>query len=486
MKKERNHILTAGGYLTVYLALSLGILLSLYFALMQGARENTVRYRTVCAADIAGNSALGEYHRELQRQYDLFFIDTAYGSGAPSILNTEQHLKDYMNRNYEMTGLIGITKRRDFTAITAESVSVPQCRYIADGDFRPLRQQVYAYMAADPVEDAIAGALAGINQFQGLSLESGEWQRRRNDSERALEEARHASEGMTDENGEEVQIENPGEPVIAFRSTPILYQVIPNLDMVSQESIELSQVLSHRGLAFSGGYEPENTHDYPEVDALVFDEYILEKCGNYRETMKKSRLRYQVEYILAGKAEDEQNLEAIARRLMIIREAANCMYLFSDEGKKREAQILSLALACCLLNPELEKVITPVVLFAWAYLESVQDVKSLMAGGRVPLLKDASSWKIPLLSIFVPTIATRADSGGKGFSYQDYLRVFLFLEGRNLKTRRLLDMMEADIRKTAGNAGFMIDGCIDAFYMQAQVVDRSGYEYAIGREFGFN
>ena len=56
-----------------------------------------------------------------------------------------------------------------------------------------------------------------------------------------------------------------------------------------------------------------------EADALTADEYILEKCGNYRETMKKSKLKYQVEYILAGKAEDEQNLEAIARRLIIIR-----------------------------------------------------------------------------------------------------------------------------------------------------------------------
>ena len=172
------------------LALSLGVLLPLYFALMQGARENAVRFRTVCAADIAGTSALGEYHRELQRQYDLFFIDTSYGTGAPALENTARHLKDYMNRNYEMTGLIGVTKRRDFTAITADTPAVLQARYITDSDFRPVRQQIYAYMAADPVEDVIAGALADIDQFQGFSLESGEWQSRRDESERALEEAR--------------------------------------------------------------------------------------------------------------------------------------------------------------------------------------------------------------------------------------------------------------------------------------------------------
>lgn len=486
MKTERRRHSSVCGYLTVYLALSLGVLLPLYFALMQGARENAVRFRTVCAADIAGTSALGEYHRELQRQYDLFFIDTSYGTGAPALENTARHLKDYMNRNYEMTGLIGVTKRRDFTAITADTPAVLQARYITDSDFRPVRQQIYAYMAADPVEDVIAGALADIDQFQGFSLESGEWQSRRDESERALEEARRGQAELRDENGEEVPIENPGDAVIGFRGTPILNQVITNLDMVSQESIDLSQVFSHRGAAFSGSWEPENTHDYPEADALVADEYILEKCGNYRETMKKSKLKYQVEYILAGKAEDEQNLEAIARRLIIIREAANCMYLFSDEGKVQEARILSLALACCLLNPELEQVITPVVLFAWAYLESVQDVKSLMAGGRVPLLKDASSWKIPLLSILVPTIATRADSGGSGLGYQDYLRIFLFLEGRDVKTRRLLDIMETDIRKTAGNRLFMIDGCIDAFTMQADVRDTSGYTYTVEEEFGYN
>ena len=262
--------------------------------------------------------------------------------------------------------------------------------------------------------------------------------------------------------------------------------MITNLDMVSMESTDVSKLISHRGGGSPSRYDPENTHGYPSADAIVFDEYILEKCGTYRTPLEKSLLKYQAEYILFGEGSDEQNLERMARRLMVIREAANCIYLFSDEGKRNEARTLATVLACCVLNPELEELITPVILFAWAYLETVQDVKSLMAGGRVPLLKDSSSWKVPLMGIFAPAFATRADTGGSGLSYEDYLRIFLYLQDGTLKNYRLMDVMEMDIRKTSGNAGFRMDACIDAFHVQTAVTGAQGYAYETQQEFGYN
>ena len=37
-----------------------------------------------------------------------------------------------------------------------------------------------------------------------------------------------------------------------------------------------------------------------------------------------------------------------------------------------------------------------------------------------------------------------------------------------------------------GNRLFMIDGCIDAFTMQAEASDTSGYTFPIEEEFGYN
>ena len=53
------------GYITVFLALSLTVILSLVFTLIEGARISAIRMKVECAADIGMNSVLAEYHREL-------------------------------------------------------------------------------------------------------------------------------------------------------------------------------------------------------------------------------------------------------------------------------------------------------------------------------------------------------------------------------------------------------------------------------------
>lgn len=63
------------GYITVYLSLVTGILLSLLLTIIEGVRMHTIRTQTECVMDMAMDSALAEYHREMLEQYELFFID---------------------------------------------------------------------------------------------------------------------------------------------------------------------------------------------------------------------------------------------------------------------------------------------------------------------------------------------------------------------------------------------------------------------------
>ena len=66
------------GYITVYLSLVTGILLSLLLTIIEGVRIHTIRTQTECVMDMAMDSALAEYHREMLEQYELFFIDMKY------------------------------------------------------------------------------------------------------------------------------------------------------------------------------------------------------------------------------------------------------------------------------------------------------------------------------------------------------------------------------------------------------------------------
>ena len=52
-------------------------------------------------------------------------------------------------------------------------------------------------------------------------------------------------------------------------------------------------------------------------------------------------LQYELEYILAGKNSDIENLRWVAGRLILFREAANAVYLYSDRVKVAEADAKS-------------------------------------------------------------------------------------------------------------------------------------------------
>lgn len=101
------------GYITVYLSLVTGILLSLLLTVIEGVRMHTIRTQTECVMDMAMDSALAEYHREMLEQYELFFIDMSYGGTSPAFSNTEEHIRNYMNMNFRPYELFDIPVGKD-------------------------------------------------------------------------------------------------------------------------------------------------------------------------------------------------------------------------------------------------------------------------------------------------------------------------------------------------------------------------------------
>ena len=102
----------------------------------------------------------------------------------------------------------------------------------------------------------------------------------------------------------------------------------------------------------------------------------------------------------------------------------------------------------------------------------------------MPLVKTAETWKTSLKGIFSPS--AKKDAGGNGFRYQDYLRILLFLEGRDTKSERLMDMMEMDVRKAQRSDSFRMDWCMDALTVESEVESSFGYRCSIRRSAGYN
>ena len=493
------------GAVTLYLTLTLAAALTLYFVLISGARLGAARMQMESVSRIAQNAALAEFHGELHSRYDLFFADTSYGGAGGGDGAFAQHLREYMERNCVRKTVLPLGTIRDWTAMRIGEVQVPEARYACDNAGQAVREQVYAYMAADPAGALISGLLVSADHWRGLEISGREWEaktqesreelvqalkERREEQRRENEEKEDREEEVTDEereaaSGEPSEAENMVEQIGSFQFLPVLMQVFGNTESLSDRAVQMGSTLSGRNVHLGTGLKAENTHGYPRADEILFDRYIYEKTGNCVRPSEDGRLRYQMEYILCGKGSDRENLEGTAVRLLLIREASNGVYLFTDEERMGRVHLVASVASFLLLSPELEEPIANALALAWSYLESVQDVRTLMTGGKVPVQKTAQSWQTGLHELLTPMTAIRDREKGEGLDYDGYLQGLLLLEGSTVKTQRTMDVMEMDIRRITGNGGFRLDLCLDTFRMRADA-EACGTKFSFEGTGGYN
>ncbi len=474
------------GYITVFLSLSLTLILSLVFTVIEGARISAIRMKFECVTDIGMNSVLAEYHRELLEQYDLLFVDTSYCGAHPDIANTEAHLRNFAQKNLHPGEGKGLSGGRDFLAMDMGMVEIKEYSVASDDNGAVLKRQVTDYMGDYPLGAVLEKISGNVNLLQGFGLDSTDVGAQRKKYESQIEAIGLPEKEVEEGKFEKVPLDNPADIANATRSSGVLNLVLSDPSAVSAVKVDLGEYISHRSGRLSGtGLCEEAVEMGGEPNELVFQAYLFEKCGYYGQELEKSLMKYQMEYILAGQDTDWKNLEQVAKKLLLWREVANVLYLFSDSAKMAEAQAMAAALSAVVLMPALMEPVKYTILFAWAYVESLQDVKTLLSGGRVPLVKTAADWKTGINCIKNVRGSLAEDSGGNGLNYKEYLQIMLFLQDKETRTQRAMDIMEMDIRRTPGNAAFRLDGCFDCYQAFLSVTSRFGYSYEMTRRYGF-
>ncbi len=473
------------GQITVFLSLMFTIIISLILTVIEGARIQAIRFQTECAADMALNSALAEFHRELFSQYDLLFIDTSYGTAQPGLSNTQEHIRAYMDANLNPYSGAVAFRAKDWMKLKTENVAILRAAAASDEDGACIMSQVLTYMKGKVGADFLERYLAQKQGTGGVDIINYDVTAKRNAVEQEIASIGLPQEQVGEDEWEEIPLDNPADVVNASRGSGILALVTGNKE-ISSASVNLNAYASCRSLHAGSGLTETIAPSGGIIDQLAFGEYLFEKCGRYNATMEKNVLQYQIEYILAGKASDNANLKETANRLLLLREASNVLYLFSDSAKMAQAEALAQTLTAVILLPELAKPVKYSILFAWAYAESVNDVKILFDEGKVPLIKTSESWHTSLGNmVSFKSGLSSAKKDQNGLTYRDYLRLLLMTVNSKTKMLRFMDIMEMDIRKTEGNAQFRIDGCIDDIEARIEAASRYGYRCDITRKYGY-
>lgn len=462
--------------ITAFLSLVFVLLVSFVLGMLQISVIHTSKNLSRLGTDRAVFSLFGEYKKELLEQYHVFAIDGAYGTG-------EFSGEKLLGRMYYYGD--GLTEHE-----------ITEIQFLTDNKGQAFREQVIAYMEETYGLGSIRDITGLTAEWEEQEIQGKEIGEKEEELLKELEEMR-SSAPSPDENKEgsaEKITENPFTCIEQIENAGILSVVMPDDMELSAKKIHLQDQASRRVLNTGRGTFPARQGTGGIEERFLFQEYVLKNFTNAAQAEKSDdqngrSLEYEVEYILSGKDSDKDNLESVLLKIFLIRMALNYVYLMGDTEKQAEAEALAVTISLILLMPEGTEVLKQLVLFAWAAGESVVDIRTLLSGNRVPLVKTKENWQVSLsrlLTLGSGSGYPKGEDSRDGISYEEYLMGFLFLADEEDVTMRTIDRVEENIASGYGPGSFRADHCVTKIRMENTAVIFGDVSYTYPVYFGYD
>lgn len=434
MKRLQKKRLEFKGGITVFLSLIFILLLSLVGAMIQSAAIQTSKSIKRADMSLALENVFAEYHVKLLEEYNVFAKE---GSSEREIV-----------------------ERLGFYGIVDTEHEIVTLRLLSDSNGQAFYEQAVRSMGGTDEIDP----LVTDNSFDAI--------------EKTVREDLNA---LLQKEGQQLPNENnPIESIKKLKNTNLLSLIYPNPEQLSNRNVKLETLPTHRNLKEGIGIVSEPSVR-GSINQILFVSYLSEYFFNVTKEASEHPLAYEVEYLLGGYANDRENLKFVAEKILGIRVAINYAYLLTDQAKQTEADIVALTLSSLMTAPEAREVVKQAILFAWAYGESIVDLRTLMKEKKVPLIKTAETWQLQLSNLF--QLETGGEIAGEGnildgVTYKDYVKALLAVEEKEVLCMRALDLLEL-------NTGIKVDECVTQLEIKSKCKLRrnitytfmTGYEY---------
>ena len=481
------------GEITVFFSLILLVILALIGTSLESARAAGLSYRLRLAADSSLQSVFAQYDRILWENYGLLFFAGADAEGTELSELVLEYAGENADGGEDSSGA-------DWFSFTPEGAVVTALVLATDQNGQVFHQAAVDYMRNCGLAEAAVETLLslGVTDESGLLTALGvevteqaeneeldldsvleEYEELMEDLEEQTtqEEEEESGEEETDDDGEAEEdtsgedgnetdsaeaaeakslVDSAVETVRSILSYGLLAFVLEDPTSVSSESLggeDLPSSLSEAERSSSVG-----TLDAESVtDQLIFYEYIIRQFDAYTSEDGDG---CQVEYILIGEDSDQENLSAVATELLWIREGLNLAYLLTDTEKVETAAALAALIAGWTGISALVEAAKVLILTVWALGESVSDVRTLLAGGKVPLYKTKDTWQLSLEGVAELSRGGGPSDEESGLSYEDYLRVLLLIGDEEEITYRCMDAVQREVCES--ESSFRMQNCVYA------------------------
>ncbi|GLB27870.1 hypothetical protein LXJ15735_41110 [Lacrimispora xylanolytica] len=243
------------------------------------------------------------------------------------------------------------------------------------------------------------------------------------------------------------------EQIEGFAEQGLLNLVLPEGSQVSKGMVNSDSFPSASMSALEGA-------SINLLERLVFEEYCSRFLTNFCSEEEKE-FKYELEYLISGKTNDEDNLKRVVTELVAIREGMNLIHILSDSEKRQEANALASVITGVTGLAPLTGVIAFFIMTVWALGEAIVDVKMLLEGKKTAFIKSRETWNLTLSSL-LELGKTGKSSGGKagdkGIDYTGYLKLLMFLSDQKVQNYRLMDMIQWNLCKSQGD--FRMENCV--------------------------
>ena len=234
----------------------------------------------------------------------------------------------------DMAGRMGGT---DLLGIVPSHVEITSCMLLTDGDGAVFEKAVASYMKEHLLLDSVKEMYRNYQSMDAIRDGCENVDEAMEAGQEALENQKNEInlDDQTKQSQEVEPVNNPMNQIEDAKKKGIIALVLPDDMNLSGKQLEnTGQLLSKRKkvIGTAGSDTVKNTW----YDRAGMNCYLAEYMGNLRQPAEKGELCYELEYILAGKQNDAENIKSTFNKLVLIREMANLTYLLSDVDKVKK------------------------------------------------------------------------------------------------------------------------------------------------------
>lgn len=453
---------------TIYFCLSITMVAALILTLIEAVRYEGLHTDAKEWTTFAAESLCAGYQPWLFEAYDLFVLDGSFGNNTFSLEMGEEEVEALLYDNLQWSQESGL----NFYGMGVRNIKITEYTLLTDQQGKVFVSYMAERMKRHMSKEAarkILNTITKINTSDNPAINI--WQLISDAKQKVVEQKN--AEKPQEEIGQQrfysggaEEVVNPLEQIEEYEETSGWSALLPKEKNVSNKAINTDDVLLSRSLQKGTGLKEVSTGWY---ERILAQEYFKLLGGNFIEPNKEGVLSYGVEYLLWGENSDAKNLEKTIHQILMIRELANYLYLQTDATKQAEALSAATALVGVSVNPAIITIVKQGILAAWAYAESLLDVKALLSGGKVPLTKNAAVWQSSLTGI--AAVGTKEYKGeAQGMSYENYLDVFLYSHTEKTVAYRMLDLFERKLHRQKGCENCRMDYMLTALQIEANYV----------------